>query len=325
MNVPKISVIIPVYGVESYIDRCIKSVVNQTYKNLEIILVDDGSPDNCPSICDQWAKQDKRIKVIHKKNGGLSDARNAGMDIVTGDLIGFVDSDDWISEKMYQLLYENMITNHSDISACGVEIVWDDDNIPNKQLTPKGEYVLSRKDAMEAIVAESILKQPVWYKLYKTELIRSILFPKGKCHEDVFWSYRAIGEARCVSVFDTPCYYYYQRKDSIMGNEYSLKRLDVLDAKCERLKYLKMRFPQLTEGGKLDLWFSCMYSLQMALRFLSKEEYKIAHKKIREILRNIKPLYCKKDMAMKQKTWLFLSKISFENTCRLRNMLKVGL
>ena len=111
MNLPKISVIIPVYKVEEYINRCIKSVVNQTYDNLEIILVDDGSPDNCPAICDKWAEKDSRIKVIHKNNGGLSDARNMGMKIASGELIGFIDSDDWISKEMYQLLYENMKEN----------------------------------------------------------------------------------------------------------------------------------------------------------------------------------------------------------------------
>src|SRR5699024_3764138 len=122
-----ISIIIPIYGVEKYIDRCVNSVVNQTYRNLEIILVDDGSPDNCPSICDEWAKKDRRIKVIHKKNGGLSDARNVGMNSATGELIGFIDSDDWVCEEMYQLLYENMKQNDSDISACGVKMVWEDD------------------------------------------------------------------------------------------------------------------------------------------------------------------------------------------------------
>ena len=126
MNLPKISVIIPVYKVEEYINRCIKSVVNQTYDNLEIILVDDGSPDNCPVICDKWAEKDSRIKVIHKNNGGLSDARNMGMKIASGELIGFIDSDDWISKEMYQLLYENMKENESDISACGVKMVWED-------------------------------------------------------------------------------------------------------------------------------------------------------------------------------------------------------
>ena len=321
---PKISIIIPIYGVELYINRCIKSVVSQTYTNLEILLIDDGSPDNCPAICDEWAKYDTRITVIHKKNGGLSDARNAGLNVATGELIGFVDSDDWISSEMYQLLYEDMVKNSSDISACGVKMVWEDESSP-KNLTPKGEYVLNRQEAMEAIICESLLKQPVVYKLYKAEVIRKIFFPIGRYNEDVFWSYQAIGNANKVSVFDTPCYYYFQRKDSIMGKNYSLKRLDALDAKLERLKYVETKFPDLEKLAKWDLWFSSMYAMQLSLTFLPPTEYEIARHKIKNITKNIKNICSIKGMSFKQKIWLYLSKFSFEKTCKLRNRLKIGL
>lgn len=324
MNLPKISIIIPVYKVEEYIDRCIKSVVDQTYNNLEIILVDDGSPDNCPVICDKWAEKDSRIKVIHKNNGGLSDARNIGMKIASGELIGFVDSDDWISKEMYQLLYENMKENESDISACGVKMVWED-AAEARFLTPTGIQVLDTQEAMEAIIRESQLKQPVWYKLYKTELIRDILFPVGKCNEDVFWTYQAIGRARRVSTFDTPCYFYFQRENSIMGNKYSLKRLDALEAKIERLKYIEREFPQLEDLSKQDLWFSCMYSMQLAIQFLAPTELENAQRKIGTVIKSVGAIHGLKNMALKQKGWFFLSKISFEKTCRLRNFLKVGL
>ena len=121
-NNPKISVIVPVYKVEKYLDRCVESIVNQTYKNLEIILVDDGSPDNCPVMCDEWAEKDERIRVIHKENGGLADARNAGMNIATGDYIGFVDSDDWIEPNMYEVLLKNALKYDADISRCGLSV-----------------------------------------------------------------------------------------------------------------------------------------------------------------------------------------------------------
>lgn len=324
MSLPKISIIIPVYKVEKYIDRCIKSVINQTYQNLEIIIVDDGSPDNCPSICDKWAERDNRIKVIHKNNGGLSDARNVGMKIASGELIGFVDSDDWISKEMYQLLFENMKENGSDISACGVKTVWEDAT-ESHLLTTQGKYVLNTQEAMEAIVRETILKQPVWYKLYKAELVRDINFPVGKYHEDVFWSYQAIGRANKVSVFSTPCYYYFQRKNSIMGNKYSLKRFDALEGKLERLKYIEINFPQLVDLTKQDLWFSCMYSMQLAIQTFSPVEFECAKHKIEAVIKSIGEIHCLKNIAVKQRVWFFLSRISFEKTCRLRNLLKVGL
>lgn len=322
MYFPKISIIVPVYGVEKYVNRCIQSIVNQTYKNIEIILVDDGSPDNCPLICDEWAKEDLRIKVIHKKNGGLSDARNVGLQIASGELIGFVDSDDWISEDMYQLLYEDMVNNDSDISACGVKIIWEDNKF--ELLTPEGSYLFNQQEAMEAIIKETKLKQPVVYKLYKSDLIKDIMFPVGKYHEDVFWSYKAIGKAHKVSIFDTPCYFYFQRKNSIMGSTYSLKRLDSLEAKLERLKFIENNFPDLEEIAKWDLWFSCMYSLQLAMKHLSIQEYRTARNKIYGIINEIRSLQCIKNISVKEKGWFLLSKITFEQTCRLRNLLKVG-
>ena len=121
----KISVIIPVYNVEEYLDKCVTSVLNQTYKNLEIILVDDGSPDNCPKMCDEWAKKDKRIKVVHKKNGGLSDARNSGIEVCTGEYIGFVDSDDYIDKQMYKELLKRIESTNSDMVMCGINCVND--------------------------------------------------------------------------------------------------------------------------------------------------------------------------------------------------------
>ena len=115
-----ISVIVPIYNVEKYLDRCVESIINQTYKNLEIILVDDGSPDNCTQMCDDYAKKDSRIRVVHKENGGLSDARNAGMEVATGEYVSFIDSDDYISLDFYETLFQTMIDNDSDIVECSV-------------------------------------------------------------------------------------------------------------------------------------------------------------------------------------------------------------
>lgn len=322
MDTPLISVIVPVYKVKTYLDRCVQSIVNQTYPNLEILLVDDGSPDNCGCLCDAWAARDSRIKVIHKENGGLSDARNAGMAIATGEYMGFVDSDDYIAPKMYQLLYERMTADGSDIAACGVEMVFEAGSAP-RMLTKSGSCVLSQEEAMRAIITESWLKQPVWYKLYKTVLIRDIPFPVGKYHEDVFWSYQAVARAEKVSVFDTPCYFYVQRGGSIMAETYSLRRLDAIEAKQQRLKYLEAKFPTLADRGRTDLLFTCMYHGQLALRDLKAEEQEAAFLRLQKII-NSNPIN-NRNLPVTHKCWLHLANFNLNLCCRIRNRLGVGL
>lgn len=325
MNEPLISVIVPVYNVEPYLDRCVESIVNQTYRKLEIILVDDGSPDNCPQMCDAWAERDARIQVIHKENGGLSDARNIGMSIASGELMGFVDSDDLIREDMYRLLYDNMTANDSDISCCGVKMIFDDGS-PERMLTRESCCVLEAEDIMRAVIKEDWLKQPVWYKLYKTGLVKDIQFPVGKYHEDVFWTYRAVGNAKRVSIFDEPCYYYRQRGGSIMGEEYSPKRLDSLKGKWQMLEYIHKTFPILESEMRVNLWFSCMYHYQQVLRQLPKTEQKSLLTKIISI-KNISRVSVEDFgiLPFKQKMWLFMGIISFDGTCRLRNKMKMGV
>lgn len=322
MQDPMISIIVPVYKVEPYLNRCVESIVNQTYKNLEIILVDDGSPDNCPAMCDAWAMKDARIKVIHKINGGLSDARNAGLSEANGDLIGFVDSDDWIGPEMYQHLYNDMVQTDSDIAACGVQLVWENDT-PTKMLTTSNNCVLNIDEAMRAIIKETKLKQPVWYKLYHRDTIRGILFPVGKCHEDVFWSYQAIGNAKRISINNSPDYFYWQRNGSIMGEHFSLRRLDALKAKMGRQKYIESRFPKLSNVARTDLYLSCVYLQQMALKYLTHSECIQATEMIKAVLSQ-DSMDTIEITGLTHKLWYLLSKIDFIGTCKLRNTLKIG-
>lgn len=323
MQVPMISVIVPVFKVERYLNRCVESIVNQTYRNLEIILVDDGSPDNCPAMCDAWAMKDDRIRVIHKENGGLSDARNAGLRVAQGELIGFVDSDDWIGLEMYQYLYDDMIRTGSDISACGVQLVWENDT-PQKTLTASSNRVMNTTEAMQAIIQETCLKQPVWNKLYRRDAIRDILFPVGKCHEDVFWSYQVIGNAKRISVNDKPNYFYWQRSESIMGESFSLRRLDALEAKLDRQTYIAKRFPKLSSIAQTNLYQSCVYLQQMVLQNLTGSERKQATEIIKRTLAQVETSEIEAT-GITHKLWLFLSKIDFIATCKLRNFLKIGL
>lgn len=325
MEQQKISVIVPVYKVEAYLDKCISSIVNQTYNNLEIILVDDGSPDNCPALCDAWAEKDSRVKVIHKENGGLSDARNAGMAVATGELMGFVDSDDTIHPDMYRLLYENMVENDSDLSACGVEMVWEDGSPPS-HLTRSGCRVMETEGAMRALLEESWIKQPVWYKLYKTGRIRDLSFPVGKYHEDVFWTYQAVARARRVSAFDTVGYYYRQRCGSIMAETYSLKRLDAVEAAAQRCKWIETQFPSLFPLAQRQLIAVCMYHSQQLLRntHLSSQEAAL-HRLFTLAQQTGTQWKTDPELPAKQRLWLNAFLMCPSITCKLRNALKIGL
>ncbi len=319
-----ISVVVPVYKVEAYLDKCVGSVAGQTYRDLEIILVDDGSPDSCPAMCDAWAEKDDRIRVIHKPNGGLSDARNAGMAAARGEFIAFVDSDDWIAPEMLERLLLAMERDDSDIAACAVEMVWED-GTPSRLLTVRENCVLNRQEAQRTLLKEKLLKQPVWYKLYRRETIEGVLFEVGKYHEDVFWSYQAVGNARRVSLIDYVGYYYLQRGGSIMGESYSLKRLDALEAVERRYDYFTRQFPDLAAEARLSIRYACIYHGQMALRYLKGKERDMAMSRLRETLKKyrITRRECEKE-KLSHRIWLRASEVSLSATCRIKNALNVG-
>lgn len=319
-----ISIIVPVYNVEQYLDRCVESIVNQTYQNLEIILVDDGSPDACPALCDAWAEKDSRIRVIHKPNGGLSDARNAGMAVATGEFISFIDSDDWVAPQFYEKLLEVIKRDGSDIAACSVEMVWED-NPTSRMLTESVNCILNRHEAQAELLEEAKLKQPVWYKLYRASAIEDIPFAKGKYHEDVFWSYQAIGAAQRVSVIDYVGYYYWQRTGSIMGEGYSLKRLDAMEAYCNRYEYFMYEFPELEHAALIAIWEQCIYHGLMGVTYLGKEEQKVVFEELVSIQKRypISEAECK-GMKNTHRLWLEISKISLKAACCIKRWLKVG-
>jgi len=314
-----ISVIIPVYKVESYLNRCIESVVNQTYKNLEIILVDDGSPDNCPQMCDEWAKKDSRISVIHKKNGGLSDARNAGMQLTTGELTAFVDSDDWIEPDFLAVLWNLMVETNADISACDYQKCYEDGTISDSGLKPA---VYGRADAMSALI-DGKIDHVVWNKLYKTVAIKSVLFEKGKYHEDAFWTYQIVGKAEVYSQTDYVGYNYLQRKGSIMGDIYSEKRLDAVEALCQWQIYLESNYPELVEKGREKLAFTCLYHGQLAIRTLKESSVVLEY--LRNVFISNKPTEnYMRNMKFSHRIWMFGASLSFVSACKLRNFLRIG-
>ena len=318
-----ISIIVPVYKVEKYLDRCVESIVNQTYTNLEIILVDDGSPDNCPAICDKWAEKDNRIRVIHRENGGLSDARNAGIDIAAGDYIGFIDSDDYIEPDMYKKLLTVIHETNSDIALCNIRTVYEDNENSFSYKDTDITTVFNNAAAMSALI-DDFIRQVVWNKLYKADIIKDIPFDVGKYHEDEFWSYKVIGKSSQVALIEYTGYNYLQRKNSIMGNSYSLKRLDAIEAKCLRQEYLNNNFPVLVDKGLINLIFTCVYHGQLVLKHLKNIDKKTAINKLKNITKQNIASLDTKALNVKQKVWISLLKISFVLTCKLRNILKIG-
>lgn len=238
-----VSVIIPVYKVEPFLKRCVNSVLVQTYSNLEIILVDDGSPDNCPKICDEYAKTNSRIKVIHKENGGLSDARNAGLNICSGDYIFFLDSDDWISRNSIQTLLKIAEKKDFDIVVGNFRKVFSNQNPTNPQTTSHYRS-MTPSQAIQCLGGPLDLTFTVaWGKLYKRYLWTEIRFPKGKLYEDAYICHLLYAKSKEVAFIDSPLYNYLQRKDSIMG-----KTVDYLHALEPRLhldQFLKDNYPNL--------------------------------------------------------------------------------
>lgn len=254
-----ISVIIPVYNVEAYLPQCLDSIINQTYRDLEIILVNDGSTDGSTKICEEYVARDKRIKVIHKENGGLSDARNAGLKIATGDFISFVDSDDLIALNFYDKMLDQLITHHADIVECNfIKFKKETDvkNVASSNTAISASYTTEL--SLISLMNEQ-LKQVVWNKLYKAEVIDQLEFPVNKINEDEYWTYRVFGKAQKIVKIPDVLYYYRQQAESIMGTKYSLRRLDGLTALEERVEYMKEYFPGLADLAGKKFCFGSMF------------------------------------------------------------------
>ena len=237
-----ISVIIPIYKVEPYLAKCVESVLGQTYSDFEIILVDDGSPDRCGVLCDEYAQADSRIKVIHKRNGGLSDARNAGMKIAHGEYLAFIDSDDWIERDYFDILYRLLKDYDADLSAIALCNVNEEGNEIGR--SHNGEtHLLDATAAMENMFHRDGLPWCAQAKLYKRTLFEGIEYPVGVLMEDKATTYKVFGKCQKIVYSDLSLYKYLVRQGSIMRSQFSEKRMRSFAIQEELNSFLEQNYP----------------------------------------------------------------------------------
>lgn len=256
---PEISIIVPVYQVEQYLEKCVDSILNQTFSDFELILVDDGSKDRSPEICEEYAKRDTRVKVIHKENGGLSDARNAGLEIATGKYIGFVDSDDYIAADMYEMLYQNLQTYQADMAAVEMMDIYEGRAIKKKYEQPL--EVFDQKAAIQAVLDGRALYAYATNKLYKKELFQTVRYPVGKTVEDAYIIIDLLVQCQKIVVINQQKYFYLRRLDSITGQQFSKKNFDVIEAWQKNKQKVDPLYPDLEKNSLRRLCWAYFYVL----------------------------------------------------------------
>jgi len=270
-----ISIIVPVYNVEKYLKKCVDSIVNQTYKNLEIILVDDGATDNSGKICDELVELDNRIKVYHKKNGGLSDARNYGVERATGDYIGFVDSDDYIDAEMYERLYEAIKKENVDVAECNLKIVY-----PEKTdlFTDQKYYqICNKQEYLEEYLKIEKIFGSACVRLTKADIARKLKFPVGKLYEDTYYAYDLIGIVDKYVIVDNPYYNYLMRENSITNAKFNPRIFDLIEIVEKFHTNVYKNYPSLKEAAdcrKMYAYFSVLNSILLEEDFKNNSFYK---------------------------------------------------
>ena len=253
----KISIIVPVYKVEDYLPKCIESIIHQTYRDLEIILVDDGSPDKCGEICDQYAKEDERIHVIHKKNEGVARARNDGIEYAGGDYISFIDSDDWIAENAYEILYQGLKQYDADcaVGKC-VDII-----DKNGVLTPKKSKASPVKceTSSEAMKRVLLNGSAVWNRLFKREVFEHIRFPLDRINDDEVAALHAYAECKKIVFLNQETYYYRLRPNSITTSAFSIRKVDCYYNSIDNLNFVRQSMPELVPCAEYKFIKAMLY------------------------------------------------------------------
>lgn len=275
-----ISVIVPVYNVEQYIVRCINSILKQTYKNFELVLIDDGSKDNSGKICDAYVAKDERIRVIHQKNGGLSAARNTGLSVMRGKYVTFIDSDDFVHEKYLEALYRLIMTSELNVSQVSFEHGTAESF---SEKSKKAEVTIFHNSRL---FGDRRVKITAWAKLYKASLLTDIRFPVGKINEDEFFTYKAIAYAEGIAVSTEKLYYYYSRPGSIMHTKKYAVRMDFREAYQQRIAF----FEERNDSVAVDLSYK-EYAIRLMLAIASHMTYSDNPNDVEQLLKDFQSAY----------------------------------
>ena len=303
-----ISVVIPIYKVEKYIFRCVDSVLNQTYKNLEIILVDDGSPDACPKICDEYAKKDARVIVIHKQNGGLSSARNAGIEIAKGEYITFIDSDDYVNDNYVETLYKAICEDGTDLAIGSHRAVYDNGTVIDRSCSKR--CTLSSVEALKCVLYDDGIDVSAWAKLYKLELFSDIRYPEGRLYEDAATTYKLIDKAGKISLDSKVIYNYMIRINSIAAGAFSPKKMDLITSTKEMCDYIVEKYPELEKAAKRRLTYAYLSTLSQLAQ--SKCSYPKEKKELMDFIKaNADGVLKDKSVPSRDKLGLLAAKFGF--------------
>lgn len=302
----KISVIVPVYNVEKYIDKCVNSLLDQTVNEYDIILVDDGSTDNSGKKCDEWASKSNIITSLHKSNGGLSDARNYGIQFVTTEYVTFVDSDDYVEPQYIEILLKGLDTGADMVVTHHVQEYVNDP----KKVTITGRFdVLSAEQAMKLMCYEK-LSTSASGKLFQTKYIVEDPFPVGKLYEDLWTTYKYIGRSKRIAFNKSQTYHYIQRKGSIRQGKWDPRSYDVMEGAINLLKYIDKNYPTLHEAAIFRYFYSAN---ELYVRAFTSDKYKDIFNPVQKILKiHIKEILGNSDVSIKYKIQFFLI-VNFPN------------
>lgn len=318
-----ISVVVPVYKVEKYLNACVESIVNQTYRNLEIILVDDGSPDNCPAMCDAWAKRDSRIRVIHKENSGAASAKNAGLEAITGSFFSFVDGDDLLPSNAILSLYKILEICNCQIVEGSILRFWK--TSPSEIATRStSSQIYNAEEALMQLMLQRDFHQTPPGKLYHHSLA-AIRFTPGTYIDDEFWTYRVFAQAQTLASCKTPVYYYRQHPESAINRPYSLGRLDAVRALDQRVAFMSAHFPNLVPLAISTFASCCIYHFQKLCLYPQLDPDRQHRQWILDLMRKNIAVSAFESMSFKERTRFILFQKSPYLFCEIRNLFKRGI